>query len=69
MKYSFNEAQQKLLDKPCMVTFSSLTSDKTHTGNYTIPKKIQSLSTKLLVKNVDTDKWEDIEIDTIKDIK
>ena len=52
-----------------MVTFSSLTSDKTHVGNYTIPKKIQSLSTKLLVKNVDTDKWEDIEIDTIKDIK
>ena len=69
MKYSFDEAQKKLLDKQCIVTFSSLTSDKTHVGNYMIPKKIQSLSSKILVKNVDTDKWEDIEINTIKDIK
>tara|TARA_Y100001937_G_scaffold79122_1_gene107240 strand:+ start:3212 stop:3427 length:216 start_codon:yes stop_codon:yes gene_type:complete len=69
MKYSFNEAQEKLYNKKCKVIFSSLTSDKTHTGNYTIPKKIQSQSDKLLVLNTDTDKWEDIEINTIQDIQ
>ena len=69
MKYNFKEAQKILHQNKCEVTFQSLTSDKIHKEIYTVPKLIQSAGDKILVLNVKSDKWEDVEINTIQDIR
>ena len=67
-KYNFNQVQDLLFNNHCQVIFRSLTSDKIHEGTYHIPKKIQSSGDKILVSNVHTSKYEDIEISTIENI-
>lgn len=55
-----------------LITFDSLTSNNTYSREYTLkdeylPTKFDSQSgDKLIVFNVDFQKWEDIEVSTIK---
>ena len=67
--YNFNEAQKLLMNHDCKVKFKSLSSNKVHTGLYTIPRKFQSESDKLLVWDINLTQWEDIQIDTILSIE
>lgn len=69
MKYNFEQARKLLHENKCQVTFKSLTSNKTHKEVYTVPKLIQSQGDKILVLNVKSNKWEDVEINTIQDIR
>ena len=65
---NFKDAQKILTHNECRVTFKSLTSDKTHTDLYTIPREFQSDSDKILVWNIGLERWEDIQVDTILSI-
>lgn len=66
--YNFSDVQKALCEKEMMVEYDSLTSDNTHKKLCTIPKKIQRESDKILVWNVEDEKFIDIEVSTIKKI-
>jgi len=66
---SFAEVHRALWKKEKLVTFKSLTSNKTHTIKCTIKKAFQSTSDKIIVIDVDNNKTIDIEVSTIQRIE
>ncbi len=65
---NFNSVQNSLLNKEMIVEYKSLTSDKVHKIKCTISKKNQRESDKILVWNLDDNKFNDIEISSILNI-
>jgi hypothetical protein len=65
---TFNDIHTQLLNENRMVTFASLTSDKTHTMLCTIPKNFQSNSDKVVVWDINNKAWADIEVSSIMSI-
>jgi DNA-binding IscR family transcriptional regulator len=68
-KMSFEEIHRALWQKEKLVTFKSLTSNKTHTVKCTIKKAFQSTSDKIVVIDVDNNKSIDIEVKTVQRIE
>ena len=66
---NFNSVQNSLLNKEMIVEYKSLTSDKVHEIKCTINKKNQRESDKIMVWNLDDNKFNDIEISTILNIR
>ncbi len=63
---TFEQIQSELLHSYKTVFYKSLTSDKTHSVYVTIPKKFQSRSDKVIMWEVNKERWIDIEVSTIQ---
>ena len=63
--YSFEEVKKLLLEQEKYVTYRSLTSDKQHTRLCTVPRDFQKDSDKIVIWDVDSKSWHDIQINSI----
>lgn len=66
---TFQQVFDQLYKQERLVEYQSLTSDKVHKRRFTIPKKFQQESDKIVVWDCDEKKYHDIEIDTILSIE
>ena len=66
---TFPEINRALWKKERVVTYKSLTSNKTHSVKCTITKNFQSTSDKIIVWDVDNNKSVDIEVSTVQRIE
>ena len=65
---TFSEAQKLLLQQNRTVVYSSLTSDKIHSLECTIPRRFQTEGDKIVVWDINFSVWRDIEVSTIQSI-
>ena len=66
---TFSEVHKLLLNQTKTVVYESLTSNKIHTLECTIPRTFQKNSDKILVWDIQFSVWRDIEVSTIQSIK
>lgn len=67
---NFNQVLESLYQQEKIVEYTSLvTTDKVHKRRCTIPLKFQSESDKIIVWDLDSEKYHDIQIDTIISIQ
>ena len=62
---TFDQVFNELYQQEKTVEYQSLTSDKIHKMRCTVPRKFQRDSDKIVVLNLETKKFHDIEISTI----
>lgn len=62
---TFDQVFNELYQQEKIVEYQSLTSDKIHKMRCTVPRKFQRDSDKIVVLNLETKKFHDIEISTI----
>jgi hypothetical protein len=62
---TFQQVFDQLYQQEKIVEYQSLTSEKIHKMRCTVPRKFQSDSNKIVVLNLKTNKFHDIEISTI----
>lgn len=62
---TFDQVFNQLYQQEKIVEYQSLTSDKIHKMRCTVPRKFQRDSDKIVVLNLETKKFHDIEISTI----
>lgn len=62
---TFQQVFDQLYQQEKTVEFQSLTSEKIHKMRCTVPRKFQRDSDKIVVLNLETKKFHDIEISTI----
>lgn len=67
---NFNQVFESLFKQEKIVEYTSLvTTDKVHKRRCTIPKKFQTESDKIIVWDLDSENYHDIQIDTIISIQ
>ena len=62
---TFQQVFDQLYKQEKTVEYQSLTSEKVHKMRCTVPRKFQRDSDKIVVLNIETKKFHDIEISTI----
>lgn len=62
---TFQQVFDQLYQQEKIVEFQSLTSEKVHKMRCTVPRKFQRDSDKIVVLNLETKKFHDIEISSI----